>query len=231
VWRISIFEGKEFRQHLLDFFLLRRQFVVDIAEAPAGAPSSTKRLASGDDEVTIKRQRLWKGDVSEILLAPTTDRPQEPPGAIGTPNALAARTPGTLVATPSQQISHPSNTIALLHLLDGEVAIVRTATQPRNPDIDPPEAYGQTTARVSSPATYELQRIGGIANTMSSSVFVGRHSELSDNIVAKVIRYNNNPASDLLRCASKWQAEKGLLEKLRHGSLPLPIIFYRNLTL
>ena len=182
MWRISIFEGKEFRQHLLDFCLLRRQFVVDIAEAPAGAPSSTKRGASGDDEVTIKRQRLGEGDVSEILLAPTTACPQEAPGAIGTPNALTARIPGTLAATPSQQISRPGNTIALLHLLDGEVAIVRTATRPKNPDIDTPEAHGQTTARVSSPAIYERQRIGGVANTMSSSVFVGRHSEWRPSI-------------------------------------------------
>jgi hypothetical protein len=85
---------------------------------------------------STKRQRLGKGDVSEIFHAPTTACPQEAPRATGPPNALTARTPGTLAATPSQQISRPGNSIALLHLLDGEVAIVRTATRPKNPGID-----------------------------------------------------------------------------------------------
>lgn len=91
IWRVSIFEHTEFRQHLLDFYLLRRQFVVDISEAPPTISSSTKHPASGNDEVTNKRRKL-QSDVSDILLSPVAIRPQHPfdTGAIATPDAPIA---------------------------------------------------------------------------------------------------------------------------------------------
>lgn len=219
IWRISIFEGDERQQHLMDFCVFRRQFAVDISETPTGLPSSTKRSASGDGEGTSKRQRL-EGDVSEVLLAPAVGRPQVPSGAVGTPNAAAAPSLGALAATPTQQISR-SGVTPLLRLLDGEVAIVKTVARPNNSDLggtSPLEGH-QLATPINSPAAYELQRVGGISNTMSSSVFVGRHSKLSDSIVAKVIKYSGNTARDLVRCAMKWQTERGLLEKMRHRNI------------
>ncbi|KAL2173947.1 kinase-like domain-containing protein [Thermothelomyces heterothallicus CBS 202.75] len=213
VWRISIFEGREFRQHLLDFCLLRRQFVVGISEAPATDPSPTKHPVSGNDEVIIKRRRL-QGDVSEILLAPATVRVQHlsDASAIVTPNTIPSPSLGTITPTPTRQISQTD--IPLLDLRDGEVAIVRT-TQPKDTETKP---RTQAT-HVTTLESYKLRRVGGIANTTTSSVFVGQHSELPEPIVAKVIRYGGMSSNDLVKCARRWQIERDILDRLRHRSI------------
>ncbi|KAL2258532.1 hypothetical protein VTK26DRAFT_8129 [Humicola hyalothermophila] len=211
VWRIFIFEGREFRQHLLDFCLLRRQFVVDVSETPATVSSSTKRPVSGNDDVAIKRRRL-QGDVSEILLAPATIQHAPDSRAIATPNPGAAQNIDTIAPTPTRQISQPG--IPLLDLRDGEVAIVGT-TQPKDTETKPRSQATHVTAR----ETYKFRRVGGIANTNASSVFVGQHSELPEPIVAKVIRYGGMSSRDLVKCARRWRMEKDILVRLRHRNI------------
>jgi hypothetical protein len=212
VWRISILEGTELRQHLLDFCLLRRRFVVDISEPLATVPLSSKHSASGSDEVAIKRRRL-QGDVSEILLAPAAIHPQPPSdaNAIATPIAAVAPSLDNVTPAPTRQISQPG--IPLLDLRDGEVAIVRT-TQPKGKGTEP---HLQAT-HVTALESYRLRRIGGIASTAASSVFVGQHSDLSEPIVAKVLRYTGMSSNDLVRYAQKWRMEKDILDRLRHVS-------------
>ncbi|KAK3319577.1 kinase-like domain-containing protein [Cercophora scortea] len=237
VWRISIYEGEPRQQYLADLCVLRRQFSVDIAGpgAQAWPISSVKRPASGDDEAAAKRQRL-EDDVSEILLAPTANRHRQSttPGT-GTVNKFSVvgadvlnqlgvadvpTGPGSPVTTLAQQTSWPG-VMPLLRLGDGEVAIVRT-TRPKNPDrnnILQLEAPDLQTTHANSPATYELRRVGGIANTASSSVFLTQHSELSNQIVTKVIKYESMTSQNLVSYAMKWQMEKDMLEKLRHRNI------------
>ncbi len=178
-----------------------------------------------DGHIHLTRLAPVGDDVFEILLAPTATRPRDAlgAGAINRSNAAAAPSLGTFTATPGRQISRQGIT-PLLSLLDGDVAIVRT-TRPKTETsgASPPEPSQQAT-HVSSPVTYELRRVKGIPKTVSSSVFVGQHSELSDRIVAKVIRYEGMASSDLVRCARKWQLEKEILEKLRHVSHASPVI-------
>jgi len=218
VWRISIFEHAESRQHLLDFCLLRRQFLVDISEAPATIPSSSKHPGSSNDEVAIKRRRL-QGDLSEILLSPAAIRPPHhhpsDADAIAAPNNTntAALSLGINTPTPTRQISQPG--VPLLDLRDGEVAIVKT-TQAKDTETQ--------ATHVTAWTWYRLRRVGGVANTAASSVFAGQHSELSEPIVAKVIRYKGMSSSDLVKCAGKWRRERDFLDGLRHVSLSLLII-------
>lgn len=68
------------------------------------------------------------------------------------------------------------------------------------------------------PSNYELCRLEHIAQTPSASVFTVKHSQLPDDIVAKVIRYEGKK-TDLIRCAMNWEREKGFLEKLNHVSI------------
>jgi hypothetical protein len=211
VWRISIFEHTEFRQHLLNFYLLRRQFVVDISGAPPTIPSSSKHPASSNDEVVIKRRRL-QGDVSEIRVSPVAIRPQHPfdTGAITTPDAPVAPYLSTNTPTLTRQISQPG--ITLLDLRNDEVAVVRT-TQLKGTEMNT-----RTQAHITTLESYKLKRVGGIANTTASSVFFGQHCELPEPIVAKVIRYKGMSSSDLVKCAGKWRTEKEILDRLRHVS-------------
>ncbi|KAK4238423.1 kinase-like domain-containing protein [Achaetomium macrosporum] len=177
-----------------------RQFTVDISEAPPRVLLSlTKRPASGGEEVVIKRQRL-EGDVSEILLAPAATLPQD---ASGTGAIKRPDTPSLGTITPARQISRPGIT-PLLDLLDGEVAIVRT-TRPKNIETSSPSRpqAAEQAIHINSSAVYELRRVGGIANAVSSSLFVGQHSGVSNRIVAKVIRYEGKTAIDLAKCARK----------------------------
>ncbi|KAK4141207.1 kinase-like domain-containing protein [Dichotomopilus funicola] len=201
VWRISIAEGTAARQHLLDFCVLRRQFVVDIAEAPPTTSWSARRSAPDDDEASGKRRRV-DGDVSEILVAPAAVDQQDPPG----PGAIATSTPPSPVL---RQIRKPG--ITLLDLQDGEEAIVRTIHS----------AAGTVTAPISTPGleSYRLRRVGAIAINRASSVFASQHSELSEPVVAKVIRYEGMSSNNLTKCVRRWRMETEMLERLHHRNI------------
>lgn len=174
IWRIPTRNKGTVRQHLVDFLVLRRRFTVNISEALAGLRASTKHPVPGDDAVSTKRGRR-EDDVSKILLAPTTYGPK----TTFIPNPTA---------TPGQQIVRSGGT-PLSDLLDREVAIVKTI-QPKSPETDCSSSPAVPTRmpNLSSPATYESRRLGSIADTPSSSVFVGQHSELPEIIVAKINR-------------------------------------------
>lgn len=212
VWRVSIFEDRESRQHLFDFCLLRRQFIVDISNPPtAAAGTSAKHLLSGNEELAVKRRRL-EGDVSEIVLAPAANPLQQPSDASGIapPNTTAGPSLGTNTST-RRQISKPG--IPLLDLQDGEIAIIKSI-----PLDDKEPKTGALATADTMVESYDLRRIGGIANTAASSVFIGQHSELPVPVVAKVIKYGGMSSHDLVKCAQRWQAEKEILDRLRHVS-------------
>lgn len=204
VWRISIAEGTAARQHLVDFCALRRQFAVDIVEAPATPSSSAKHSApddSDEEEAASKRRRV-KGDVAEILVAPAAVDQQDPPGA----GVIATSTPPSPVL---RQITKPG--IALLDLQDGEEAIVR-AIRP---------VVGTATTPTGAPGleSYRLRRVGGIAINRASSVFAGQHSELSEPVVAKVIKCEGMSSdTSLTKCVRRWRMETEMLQRLHHVS-------------
>lgn len=102
---------------------------------------------------------------------------------------------GALVNTSSQQIV-PTGRAHILDLNDGDVAVIRSR---------------------SGISDYELRRLEKIAMTSSASVFAVHHSALSNDVVDKVLKYKGKTA-DFARCASNWEQEKTILEKLSHVS-------------
>lgn len=98
----------------------------------------------------------------------------------------------------------PASRGHLLDLNDGNVAEIRSGY---------PSASG--------PSNYQLCRPEQFAMTPSASVFTIKHSTLSDDVVAKVIRYEGKE-TDLVWPARNWEREKKSLEKLNHVSITHP---------
>ncbi|KAM0271625.1 hypothetical protein ACHAQH_009032 [Verticillium albo-atrum] len=193
LWRISVGgdDGKP-EQHLLDFLILQRQFTVTLHNPRHEEPSvSAKRSAPDEAELGAKRRRREGGE-TEIVLAP---------------------------ATASRSLERTAS--SLLDLDDNEMAAVWTAESinAATNRSSLPEGSGKALS-VSNAGAYKVTRLKLITDRSSATVFIGRHSELPDNIVAKVIRYQGKKTSkDLVSCAELWIQEKRCLEKLRHENI------------
>ncbi|GKT61152.1 serine/threonine protein kinase [Colletotrichum tofieldiae] len=216
MWRISVeVDNDSVQLHLVDFLMLRRQFTVTLHEGLAGSSTSIKRLASGlasdDKQIAIKRRRR-EGDVTEILLATTANSTRKAPDALV---AGAAKTLDPAV-TASLKLIRAGGT-PLLDLSDGGVAVVRTIQSRDETTCSTPTRAPTGVSCASNTTTYRLNRLERIADTLSASVFTGRHSALSEKVVAKVIRYRGKTAEDLIKCATIWKREKSVLEKLHHA--------------
>ncbi|KAL2756521.1 hypothetical protein ACRALDRAFT_1069326 [Sodiomyces alcalophilus JCM 7366] len=199
MWRISVGGDDDIaeEQHLLHMIILRRQYSVTIRKAPKKLPGDSilsKRSAPEEDseEAAGSKRRRREDDVTEMLLAPTT---RAAAGTSVNPRILTLDT---------RRIVHIGGT-PLLNLSDGESAIVR---------MEQSEAMASRDL-----ASYELSRLERVANTPSASLFTGRHSELSENIVAKVMRYEGHRAEDLIQTANNWKREKRFLEQLHHRNI------------
>ncbi|KAK1975277.1 kinase-like domain-containing protein [Colletotrichum cereale] len=214
MWRISVeVDDNSVEQHLVDFLMLRRQFTVTLHESLAGSSTSIKRLASGEEQVATKRRRR-EGDITEILLATTADPTRKPPDAVV---AGAGKTLDPAV-TVSRKLTRLGGT-PLLDLSDGGVAVVRTIQSRDETSCLPLTRAPSGVSSASNTTTYRLNRLERIADTLSASVFTGRHSALSERVVAKVIRYRGKTAEDLVKCATIWKQEKSVLEKLHHPNI------------
>lgn len=220
MWRISASRDEDGNavEHLVDFLVLRRCFDVLIRKSPSDVSASTKRPLLNeeaeyekDGKGVFKRQKYQ--DVTEILIAPP---------ACPLPTALEP-----IVATSHDPVPKSTSfrdivfkdATPFLDLEDGEVAIVRTFPSSNQTGF----SLGGNPR--SQPATYELRRMKQIGTTRSASVFTCHYSEISENIVAKVLRYKGTSSQALDGFADTWKREKTILEMLRHVSLYTISIF------
>ncbi|KXH59541.1 serine/threonine protein kinase-20 [Colletotrichum salicis] len=215
MWRISA-EVKNLttEQHLVDFLMQRRQFTITLLEGLPSYSATAKRLASGEEQHDAKRRRRERA-VAEVVLATATDLPHKSTDAAVTE---AAKGLGPAIST-SQKIARAGGT-PLLDLSDGGVAVVRSK-QVKDDEVSylPLDREAGGISRCGNQTTYRLHRLKRIADTLSASLFTGRHSALSEKVVAKVIRYKGKTAEDLIKCASIWKREKSFLEKLHHPNI------------
>ncbi|KAK2055568.1 kinase-like protein [Colletotrichum caudatum] len=212
MWRISVeVNDRTAEQHLVDFLVQRRQFTITLHESLPGSSSAVKRLASGEEQIAAKRRRR-EGDVTGVILTTATDPTCKPAVADVAKSLVPA-------ITASQKIARAGGT-PLLDLSDGGVAVVRSKPS-KNDEINysPLTKEPGGVSRCGNQNTYRLHRLERIADTLSASLFTGRHSALSGKVVAKVIRYKGKTAEDLIKCATVWKREKSFLEKLHHPNI------------
>ncbi|KAH0430369.1 hypothetical protein CcaCcLH18_07881 [Colletotrichum camelliae] len=190
MWRISVeVDNNSAQLHLVDFLMLRRQFTVTLHEGLAGSSTSIKRLASG-----------FASDDKQIAMKRRRREGDVTEILLATTANSTRKAPDALVAgaaktldpafTTSRKLIQTGGT-PLLDLSDGGVAVVRTI-----------QSRDETSC-----------------STPTASVFTGRHSALSEKVVAKVIRYRGKTAEDLIKCATIWKREKSVLEKLHHPNI------------
>ncbi|RFU78266.1 serine threonine kinase [Trichoderma arundinaceum] len=211
IWRISLDgDGGEIgERHLVEFLLLRRKFSVSIRKAKMPLPA--KRGADDDaQEKTNKRQRL-KNDVTDIAVAHSTNKlaTELDPATADTKTADSHH----LASFSSAREIVNKAAVPILELTDKETAIIQTHGD-SSTDI-----ISQPTLTVKSPDAYQLQRIKHIGATHSTSVFACRHSATLEPLVAKVLRYNEESANNLIRFAELWKREKKILQNLKHRSI------------
>lgn len=192
-------------KHLVDILILQRRFSVAIHEAVPSPLTSAKRPSRNEDGVPAKRRRA--GDTTGIFMAHASHFVEGAPTDVA-PDLLTSR---ELKAGPARQIARRGGT-PLLDLGVGELAVIRTAQSGTDASSPPQGAV--------RPESYELRRLDRIHDTPSASVFTSRHSALTGNVVAKVMRYGHGKGADLMRCANGWKHEKSFLEKLRHVCSP-----------
>ena len=204
VWRISVKgEKSSTDQPVADILVLRKRFSVTIHETPS-ISSSAKRPSTVHEAGDFKRRRT--GDTTEVLIAqaahPTAGGPETNTSNPATSIALT---------TAARDIVHTGGT-PLWDLMVGELAVIqRPSTSAISTSL-----VARDTRSALGPASYELRRLDLIAETRSARVFTSRHSALSENVVAKIMRYEKGEPAELISCANNWKREKGFLEKLNH---------------
>ncbi|KAK1514244.1 serine/threonine protein kinase-20 [Colletotrichum abscissum] len=215
MWRISVeFKNLTAEQHVADFLMQRRQFTITLHEGLPGYSASAKRLASGEEQKAGKRRRREGGE-AEVVLTTATDVTRRSNDAAVADGAKCL----SLAIPTSRKIARTSGT-PLLDLSDGGVAVVRSR-QVKDDEVShlPLGRGAGGVSRCGNQTTYRLHRLERIADTLSASLFTGRHSALSEKVVAKVIRYKGKTSEDLIKCASIWKREKSFLEKLHHPNI------------
>ncbi|RXG42547.1 hypothetical protein VDGE_30211 [Verticillium dahliae] len=194
LWRISVGGGDDGKpeQHLLDFLILQRQFTVTLHNPCRGESSvSGKRSAPDEAELGTKRRRR-EGHETEIVLAPAT----------------ASR---SLEGTASSLLDLDNNEMAAVWTAES----INTATNRSSL----PEGSGKTLS-TSNAGAYKVTRLKLITDRSSATVFIGRHSELPDDIVAKVIRYQGKKTPKDLRNIVSLKAFDGRLFAIYIERLP-----------
>ena len=202
LWRISIKSTVVPEIHLIDVLILRRKFAVTIQEPNRmiSALPSGKRKATELSSSTVAKRRKQ-------------DKHQEDVDAIEIILAPAVESNITsLDVTPFRQVI-PTSSTPLMDLKDGNIAVVRSTRS----EID---------TQSTRTNDYELRRLEPIAETASASVFTVRHSALSDNVVAKVMKYRGVDGHNLIQCARGWEREWTFLRGLSHASRYLPFAIF-----
>ena len=212
IWRISV-DGQAMSEiHLLDFLVLRRQFVVSIHETADRHSSSNKRQNTGLQPTSVKRRRQDL-DTTEILVAPVAESARQ----LSTRVNISSKMPSQEIISTNQR--------SLLDLQDGDIAVVSS--------MEAEESQLNIHGSSRGPRDYEIRRLERIAQTASASVFTVQHSALPKDVVAKVMKYGATIAATktevlkdeepketkLIRLARSWEREKSFLERLNHVSI------------
>lgn len=141
-----------------------------------------------DDGKLAKRQRL--GDGTKKIAV---DRSADLIPKISKESFIHNHTPREF---------HDKTISPILDLADGETAVIEASHA----------------SPVNTRDSYRLQRIKNVVLLRATSVFTCQHSELPEDIVAKVLRYSNNSIYNLIGITRSWKDERKALNNLHHVS-------------
>ncbi|KAK7434039.1 serine/threonine protein kinase-20 [Colletotrichum acutatum] len=212
-WRISVdSKTDKMRQHLVYLLVLPRQFTVAFRDSGKSSFSSAKRGAPDAGRPPSKRHRTEK-NVRRPLLAIAPNAGHRKAGAaVGD-----AHTTSELAAPPPEQRIRADRS-SLVELRDGEVATVTIKRPEKTGSGGKPSVVTQ----IGSPGArtnYKLDRLDGIAETSSASLYIVRHSQLRGIAVAKVINFHADKSHGLMTSAMIWKREVLFLQCLDHPNI------------
>ncbi|KAI3531311.1 serine/threonine protein kinase-20 [Colletotrichum abscissum] len=128
-----------------------------------------------------------------------------------------AHTTSELAAPPPEQRIRADRS-SLVELRDGEAATVTIKRPEKTGSGGKPSVVTQ----IGSPGArtnYTLDRLDGIAETSSASLYIVRHSQLRGIAVAKVINFHADKSHGLMTSAMIWEREVLFLQCLDHPNI------------
>ncbi|KAG6001779.1 hypothetical protein E4U43_001235 [Claviceps pusilla] len=205
LWRICTV-GDERHQHVVDFLLLQRRFVVseipftDKPSFPQG-PMSRGPFTQGPLPPPFPTQRNTAGEIEmQFVLAPHVA------------NAANSATDAAHLTSEHSSSLHfgPSGNMCVLQLSRQNSLAIQ--------DVDCAEIVQEENGMVSS---YTLGFQYLIDEMHGSKVIACCHSALHDNVVAKALDYTKDATGgpSLWRCVGYWKEEYQLLSRLDHPNI------------